>query len=630
MKKKRLLLLLFFACVSGWGVTSFLTSSAKKIEKAKFYIQEGAYEKCIDILASLHKKKMTLPLSLYEGYVALLQGDYSDARHSFAEAKNVKSKVPSLQLELSIANAMCNFCEEKEINVPEVEERQKANPWFKLVKGLSAFQQEQYQETILAWSDIDYNNIETESIASSWLAFCMGQILSLEDFELRLARAFIEEKNFTLARERLERVKQLTHSSSTQSLASLYLGYSYLKEAEERKGQNPPPFTYSLEDRDHYLQIDQQLSYYKLACFYFERSSLAPLSADQKSVIIDALKKRAEAVLLEEPFLAESFFYIILPLQRWQAVTDLKYLAEIAIDQLSIFSDEQAQPIAMQLHLYLKDSLFHHMMAEYLTDVMIKEMSKGNIEKFTRQYALMKALLPNNMYFQQKCANHIVTHLERAILQDDERLQKVNFYLRCLENLEQKIPYLSLKLLEQAKVLWQEKGQELKATNLMQLAFNLSHDKGATREAIESYLSTLFEQAEASNLVERLSYIYDALASFHIKVKSLLNPSVLANHLADAHYHFQVGEFSSSKVLSSWVLKLDPQNQEALRLLGLNYYHLGNYQEAIAILQRLFFLDADSHKALILSEVFSTPEQNHLVQSEEEYSFRRWDSFMPD
>lgn len=624
MKKKVLLSIALLTCARlSWGIISFIRADQKKLLAARTFLINGSYEQCNEQLSSLNSKKLDLPLALYQGYLFLMQEEFVEAKRLFEESKKEQQHLPLLQIEATLASALCSYCQgafdEVLTSLLDGSEQSQKNPWFKLMRGFLAFKEGAYKSVLSLWNDLDYYSIEEETLASTWGIYCIKAFLKQEDFELQLARALIEENDFILARELLERTKQNATLSYTNSLISMYLGYSYLKEAEQRTIDtltSPLSFIESIEQKIE-SSIDKQLSYYKLAAFYFERTSISSLEKAHKELIISKLSQKAEEFIQQNVFAAEALIYLITPLQKWQCTEELNHLAELIATKLTLLSAPHEQAITSIIKSHFENSLFHHMVTEKLTEIIIEEISKGRIDLFSKEIEIRNSLVANSFYFQQKCINHVFSHLDYAILQDDERLEQLHIYLKLLDNLGEihnKLPHLTVKLLEQAKVLWQEDGQEIKATKLMQLALNLSPDKGGTKENIEHYLSTLFDQAEASNLIERLNYIYDALIAFKINTKSSIDPSILANHLADAHYRFQTREFLYSKVLSSWVLKLDPHNQEALRLLGLNYYHLGNYQEAITVLQKLFFLDEYTHKALVISEVLSSHDQDHLIE----------------
>jgi len=116
--------------------------------------------------------------------------------------------------------------------------------------------------------------------------------------------------------------------------------------------------------------------------------------------------------------------------------------------------------------------------------------------------------------------------------------------------------------------------------------------------------------------------IFDAMDHFQINKQELATPGKLANHLADAEYLYHAHNYSLCKAHGMWVLKLDPENECAQRLVGLSSFHLGEYSRALCALKKLDNPDEDARKALMLSQVFASQEQEkHLCQIDNIDSF---------
>ena len=206
----------------------------------------------------------------------------------------------------------------------------------------------------------------------------------------------------------------------------------------------------------------------------------------------------------------------------------------------------------------------------------------------------------------------------RTIKQDSQHLAHTRRYLSFWETLgrsNSERERLSRSLFAHAKVIWQQESQEKKAERLTDLALNLCINKGGMENQITGFLTSLYNSAEESNLIGRLMQIFDAMDHFHINKQELATPGKMANHLADAEYLYHAHNYSLSKAHALWVLKLDPQNEPAQRLVGLSSFHLGEYTRALCSLEKLDNPDEDAQKALMLSQVFASQEQErHLVQ----------------
>jgi hypothetical protein len=172
-------------------------------------------------------------------------------------------------------------------------------------------------------------------------------------------------------------------------------------------------------------------------------------------------------------------------------------------------------------------------------------------------------------------------------------------------------------LLSHAKLFWYNEKQEKKGKRLMEIALKITNHDPLIAQEIENFLSTLYAQAENSNMIRRLTLIYEAMEHFDINCQGLVSKATVANHLADAQYLFEARNFLAARRHAYWVLKLEPHNQGARRLAGLTSFHLRDYGKAICHLQLLTEADQESEEALTLSQVFSLFlfQEKHLCKS---------------
>src|SRR5262249_51162512 len=133
----------------------------------------------------------------------------------------------------------------------------------------------------------------------------------------------------------------------------------------------------------------------------------------------------------------------------------------------------------------------------------------------------------------------------------------------------------------------------------------LSGNSPFIEKEIAAFLTELYAQAEASNMIRRLSLVYDAMERFEISRQELVSKATVANHLADAQYLFDAHNYPSARRHAAWVLKLDPGNETARKIVGLSYFHLGDHRRALAYLSDLQNPCEEAQKALMLSSAFA-------------------------
>lgn len=269
----------------------------------------------------------------------------------------------------------------------------------------------------------------------------------------------------------------------------------------------------------------------------------------------------------------------------------------------------------------LNDTPFYHRLMEKLLQRFAIILKEKKSEALFENWQIIEKISSNPVVYRDKIATWTLQELISAIAYDNYLLQKTIPLLSFLDHIGYKISALSKELLARGMVVWGEAGSEKKAIHLMDLALEISPSKDDVRKEMEGFLLDLYLQAEKSNMVERLSLIYDALVHFKIKTHTIIHPSTLANHLADAEYRFESQSFASARSLSRWILKVEPNNERALRIFGLCSYHLGDYAQAITALSKLSNHDVYSHKALMLSQILTPDSHDQLVQIDQLDSF---------
>jgi len=608
MKKKHFYISFLFAATCLLSLFLCRPTSTKQLQHALDLLQQGQYRSCREQLQKINPKKIATTPALYQGYLLLIQKEYTRADKIFDQAafEILQDKKPQGGLlEILTAKALCHYLQgdfEGFCTYLEQAGGHGESEWLTFANGLQAYCRQDFAKAAHLWQQID-----SHSEASGWQDHILGKLFSPTWKKIHCAHLCIEENDFLIAREILEQetLKVETQESHLDTTAFLFLGLSYLKEADS-------------------LAYEARLNLYKMAHFYFERAQITRAFEQEKNYLIAQLTERAMQLCENEAVLQPLLPYLIFPLQKWEIHTSLELVADKTAFTLLQQKGTSGRKLCHMVKTHFEGALFYQLLHGRLLKRVSHSIKEGNHDQLTEIWTVLCHLGQNSEQLAQQITYWTIEELESSLVRDTQELRNTRSHLEFLKDLGEepnKITHLSMKLLEYSKSLWREGGEEVKATHLMQLALELSdHRQGAAHE-IESFLTDLYAQAEKSNLVSRLSYIYDALCNFNLHTHALFSPATLANHLADANYRFNNHNFSSCKTLASWVLRLDPNNQNALRLCGLADYHLGNYLEAIVYLKQLNTFDALSHKALVLSEALTSQEQAHLVHMDDSDSF---------
>lgn len=599
---KRFFLLVTIFVVMGGGTFILLSPNPKRqIEKAFVLVLKGQYEEA-DALLLVHPTPIYT--ALYRGYIEQKRSRFELAEHhlkmAWQEAQGESSR--DLQSEIALALAMNAYYKGNYHDFSThvqtahmLNPHSSSNPFF---EGLNHYVGGAFAEALLAW------NAPLNQGCSAWMENSFETLFPSSWKKLHGAHCLIEGGNFVSAREIIERESlRLSPDQEPMPLAALLLGLSYLKEAR-------------------LSGVDQRSSYYKLARFYFERGQVNGQFAQEKERCIAHIEEEA-AHLLASSMNAEQQewgFDFIHILQDWKARDPIERLADCLALHLLHQKGEASILFCSAIHKEFNGSPFHLSLTEKMLDALMQEVKAGVVDDLFNLWAHVEQLAPNPLQAARRIASLTSEEIFETIKKDTPSLSRTRNFLAFWEKLG-RTPFerevLACDLLVHAKTFWYSPHQERKGQNLMEIALLLSHNNTLIEREISVFLTTLFKQAESSNMISRLLVVYDAMGHFDINRQELVSKSTLANHLADAQYHYHVHNYIAAKTHAGWVLKLDPQNEGALRLVGLSALLLGEYGQALTFLQQIKNHDEFTHEALLYSQVFASQTQaQHLCQTD--------------
>lgn len=586
MKKANIVLSTLLITITIFFITFYAWPRKKDPGDAAFcYLQEGNFTSAAEALSALPQGRAIL----YYGYLAELEGNFEKASLLFSKAE--QTCCDHLAEELLFAKTVNSYFrgneEEFDTFVEELSKKYPAHPWIAFFDGLVSYSNDDYKSAIALW---DGFNFGTGSEEKRWQYYVMNRLFSSSFLQVHLAHALLMENAISRSREILE------HESLDNDLAKFFLGLSYLKETEN-------------------VPYEKRESYYKLALFYFNQANTLLGFSREKRAAIQFVVEKCKSLLEQEIKEQKYALNFICVMQKWGASQELEPLASKCV----ILCKDLAFCDAVRESL--NDTPFYNRLMEKLLQRFVLFLKEKKSEALFENWQIIEKISSNPVVYREKIASWTLQELISAIAYDNHLLQKTIPLLSFLDHIGYKISTLSKELLARGMVVWGEAGSEKKAIHLMDLALEISQNKDDVRKEMEQFLLDLYLQAEKSNMVERLSLIYDALVHFKIKTHTILQPTTLANHLADAEYRFETQSFASARSLSRWILKVEPNNERALRIFGLSSYHLGDYAQAIFALSKLSNHDVYSHKALILSQILTPDSRGQLVQIDQLDSF---------
>lgn len=611
LKKIVIIIAVFCGCASA-SYYFFRSNPKAQADQALVYLKDHNYSAAEESLRSVGSQPIMFPLALYKGYLEQARGRFLESHlyfHSLLKEPSNKLRGDAL-VEVLLGQATNAFFENRDQEIsPLIDTARSLSPRHRFVpffEGLRNYIQAEYSEALKSWNA--FNSTESFSEGTGWMATVVEQLFPFTWQQLHMAHCLTEEGDLLSGREILERESHQIENPEMTNLAALFLGLTYLKEAA-------------------HIPLDQRGSYYKLARFYFERSGKQQqLERERRLITAHVENEAAELLLCELDEEKQNWgFDFIHTLLDWKA----DYAIESIADQLAQKMLRQKGNYDIKLCQLIRQeflgSPFHVLLTQKLLDAMAQGLKRGETEELSEIWSMVEILAPTPTAMAKQIASLTSEEIFRTIKRDSKSLRHTRRYLVFWEKLgrnSQERELLAQELFTHAKLFWQQENQEKKGERLMNLALKLCENKGRMENLIAHYLTELYTRAEDSNLIGRLMMIYDAMDHFQINKQELATPSKLANHLADSEYLYQAHNYSLAKAHALWVLKLDPQNESAQRLAGLSSFHLGEYNRALTALKKIDNPDEDARKALMLSQVFASQEQEkHLAQIDNTDSF---------
>lgn len=577
----------------------------RQCAKALIHLKQKKYAEAEAVLSSLSPSQQTL---LYRGYLEQARGRLGNAeRYLNAASHEVKKGVsPALLTEISLAkasNAYLGGDDQEFSSLIEAARALNAHPSLLFFEGLNNYLQHAYAEALHLWSD--YSSDPTKG----WMETTLDKLFPSSWRKLHMAHALIEEGDILAGRELLEKESHLSSNNfGNRSLTTLLLGLSYLKES-------------------HKVPLDQRGSYYKLACFYFDQAHIYSFNDDfferERALILSHIEEEAHSIFLSnlEDEKSKWGFDFVHTLQDWEAHDSVRRLSGFLTQKLIDQNGKEAVRICEFIRNDFLGTPFHLQLNEKMHSLLVHKLKRGETEDLFALWALVEQLSLNPMEAAKEIASLNSEEIFETIKKDNLLLTSTRNFITFWEKLERndyERERLAHDLFLHSKLFWHNESLEKKGESLMKIALTLSNNHPFIEKEIVGFLTSLYTQAEESNMIHRLTLIYETMEHFNINHQELTCKTTIANHLADAEYLYTERNYLAAQTHAEWVLKLDPSNGGAYRLAGLSAFHLGEYAKALDHLQELMNPDEDTYKALMLSYAFAYQESgqvsNHLCQ----------------
>ncbi|MBS0624145.1 MAG: DUF1347 family protein [Verrucomicrobia bacterium] len=589
--------------VSGYYGFKFFSRSFYP-DKAYHCLVNGDLLAASESLQNLPSHRLSSPLPLYLGYLELAQEHFDQASYYFNQLLPLPLEDPSVLVQSQLALALCAYQMQQEEQFLELFQKAKQTPFshpaMPFFEALNYYLQGYYSEATTSWTT--YISLQNSS-QCDWLIAILNRFYPSCWVQVHLAHCLIEQGDIKIARQLLEKEQHLIDNPEhpTQQLASLFLGLCYLKEANS-------------------FPLAERTSYYQLAHFYFRKTAQLNPYADEKQRVIRHLNQELSGLLGSSLSIFNQSWCLALLhlLQDWQETSILNNLADMLAQQIVFESPKDQQKLLTTLREEFQGSLFYHTFCDSLVINIEQAVYRDCLPSFCTLWNTISEFHSLSEAQIHHLAEKVYEHMLKTIYWDETDLSNTqhlaDIYLTLLPHNND---LLAFALIQQAFQLWRHIGQEEKSIYLMDFVLTFSHHRHELEQQIEIFLKDLFVKAEANNLLPRLVFIHEALSHFQINMNqaAFMNHEKIANHLADAAYLYKARNYLASQTHAAWVLKLDPDNVCAQRLMGLSSFQLGQHQQAIEFLRQLPYPDLYVQQALAFAHAYAKEKQKeHIAQ----------------
>lgn len=555
---------------------------------------KGDYNKAETYLSKI---KETIPQNqwyLYKGYIDRAKKELEKSTQDLSQAAQIKKEhqPAALTLEIYLNQALNGYLQDQpellSSALKQALNTDPSNPWTVFFSGLNAFKQGNCKEALETWE-----NMGERQALSSWMKKAFNEVFSPLWLKLHASRCQIEEGKYLAARQDLiEESRQASNEALPE--INFLIGLTYAKEAEEK-----PP--------------SASLPYYKLAFSYFNRVPILEKQyAQQRQKIISQILAKTKSLIETQSFNDIAFYLSIL--ENWNARPEMKEVASLLIKLLNSEIDakqlQHVQELTNILNRILPQGEIRNSLGKRFEELLSASITEGNVEAMALYWDASQLFSSNPQQLKEKVADDIASGILSKIPNDDSELKTTALYLvfwNQLQPSEKKRTAFTSKLITIDESLWEKKGEEQKASKLMLMITPLppANQQKAFLSSIETLLTRLYQAAMQKEDIDKLSFIYQTAEKLHLETLVALQKQNLSDYLEKTQTFFSNKQFAKAKKWGEWVLQIDPQNQQALKIVGLVDYQNADYLQAITYLSRIKERDPELAEPIAISLILT-------------------------
>jgi hypothetical protein len=581
-KFKTIILTIIIFASSFFGIIFWTSTYIGVDEKAFRLYQDSNLNMAYAFTEELEKHAPSAKYPLYQGYILRKKGnlDQSTAALKKALKSNKTGQTTALLTEIHLNLCLNAYLKQDrdlfQESLKTLWQIKQSNPnmqsvcqYTDLFRGIEAFLDKDYEKALSL-----FQKHQSFSNLSPWMKSSFVNEFNTMWLNKHIIHCLIEESNFSQAYQKLHELEACAINDDNLDVIYFLRALCHFRQAEIKNG-------------------DQKSSCHELAIAEISKiKARAALSDDIKKITLklqkELLQNARNNQLTDYSYNLKTFCTLTTDADKDEI--SLKICSEIE----SLLIDKKLNE---SLNVLMNTPRNFRVKLLYtLNKNMEKALEKGDCTLLEVYIDLLKPLEENKEIEPRNFNNHVIDYTFFCLKNKNNMSEKgivlLNFWSQSEKNPEIKLK-AAKKLVSIATIIWLEDENYLQAINLFKKALELTiaDDKYLILGQLEKTVSDLYKRAQAKDAVEQYFHVLEAVKTLKLNTVNIYDVQEKKQQLDDAELFFLKGHYKIASQKASFVLKLEPENDRANRIMGLIAYDFKNYSRAYHHLKMIKFKD---------------------------------------
>lgn len=545
----------------------------------------------------LEQYKWSIPKqtqALYSGYIGRGRGDLDVSDRSFGLAQRFARESGDMNtLKEARLNILLNaYLDQRKLKLENLEDKEDYEKWQNLLSGLAAYEERDY-----AAANSCFKKSSGREFLSSLMRSDFEKFLCLNDLSLSQVRAEIEIGDFLEARRTLQPLYQSASEDEKRELRFL-MGLTYFKEAEAKNSKEALPF-------------------FKIAFEEFRLSSiLSEKYLRERKEIAKRIVRNIDEIFRHDTFSAFDFYFNLLTeLREKEAVEKIKVKLLTQVD--SSFSSEnrvRGQNLLALLNKVIRDKNARGWISDRFWGQFEASLEREDLFSANGQFRAAKMFCNPPCLEIEFHGEQVVRRMIASASHNPLQKRKVDEYLKLLLEMQtNRKNWLVVEnlLISSLHEMWKNKKERNLALSLFTI---IKKSPFATKSSnfqtsLERVFSIERETALNQGNLEDLEDLNSVQATLELALLDQNQTAEIKNWISEAQELYRKKKYREAKEKASLVLKVEPENIEAKKILGLIAYLKGEYTLSYKYLEAIPQKDVSVVRKMAVLEMLKGNEK---------------------